>query len=99
METNQLTLTAETIDETSIILLADEASQAGDDIMHHVAQVALGIEAPIATAEQWEERYGGGGFSSGHMAGCLQFDSVDAARAECARVIGEARAQEDSAIG
>jgi len=91
METNQLT--AETIDETSIILLADEAAQADDDIMHHVAHVALGIEAPITTAEQWEERYGGGGFSSDHMAGCLRFDSIESARAECARVIGEARAQ------
>ena len=88
MKTN---VTAENISNAQILDLLAEAMVDGDDVLVHVCGVAIGDEEPISTPEEWEERYGGGGYAPGHMDGCIRFDSVDSCRVECARVICEAQ--------
>jgi len=45
-----------------LLRLRREAAAAGDDAQVIVCDIAMGDEDPIATAEEWAARYGGGGF-------------------------------------
>jgi hypothetical protein len=73
-----------------------EAASAGDLVTVHAADVALGSEQPITTPDQWEERYGGGGHADYEREGVMLIADVDAARANLAECITDARAQDDS---
>jgi hypothetical protein len=67
--------------------LLDDATKRDDDWIMCVCSIAL--DGPSAS---FEERFGGGGFRfSRAQRGALEDMSEDAARAECARVIAEAR--------
>lgn len=75
------------ITDKQIKNLRREAAEAGDLVQVHVCDVALGLEEPIETAEQWEERYGGGGFDASERRAITAVGSQEQAREMCAKAI------------
>jgi hypothetical protein len=95
MDTTQPT---ETLTDREIAFLRSEAESAGDTVQVHTCDVALGTEAPVTTAEAFEERYGGGGFADWERAAVLKVASAEQARSLCADAVADARAREDAII-
>lgn len=69
------------------------AEAAGDLVLVHICAVALGEQEPITTGEEWEERYGGGGFSGHERRAIMAIASQEQAVAECAAAIAAAHAE------
>lgn len=88
---------AKNITNEQIKTLRAEAGEAGDLAQAFICDVALGRENAITTAEEWEDRLGGGGFDAHNREAIMAIDSEESARAECASVIADAQAMGDDA--
>lgn len=89
-------MTTETLTDKMIRALRWEARQSGDVVTRHACGMALGEEEPILDPDDWEERYGGGGYSCLDRKNIMAIRTRHAARQNCAVVINDARAMDDS---
>lgn len=90
--------TTETLTDTMILGLRDEAGSAGDLVQKMICDMALGREEPVPGAAEWEERFGGGGFSHDEEMRMRRVSSQDDARKMCAEAINAARCMDDDAV-
>lgn len=75
------------ITDEMIEVLRAEAAEEGDGATVVICAIALGRLDPVETAEHWEERYGGGGFSQEEERFIRAHGrSVEVARAKCHRL-------------
>lgn len=89
-------MTTETLTDKMIRALRWEARQSGDVVTRHACGMALGEEEPILDLDDWEERYGGGGYSAEDRKDVMAIRTRHAALQNCAEVINDARSKDDS---
>jgi len=91
-----MTSQASTIPSAQIRSLRTEAASAGDFVVTHACDILLGREEPVTTADQWEDRYGGGGHTDAERDDVMAIADEDAAMAIVRSTIESAAAMDDS---
>lgn len=65
-------------------VLRSAAYMSGDEALELLANIALGGEKPVPSAEEWEDRYGAGGYADDVRAVVIEHGSlVESALALC----------------
>lgn len=73
-----------TMTDNDLKMLAFDAQVHGDDALCILALIALGDLEPVTSAEEWEDRYGGGGYSDAVRDVLLEHGaSIESALAMC----------------